>query len=931
MVVARIVAGLVLLAVAGGAAPALAITPQASAGTQHCIQYLAQSGAFWGDPNNTKWVGKNALWLCEDNTDMSTPPAPVACFNSQMASGNANWSQAVATCRQARGLPVSSPDGVQADLQSQQQQAAGGQANINPATGGGRAEPGRTAAAGVSPAGVAPTAAATGDSNQQVTIAFTNGLQQPIDEYLLDTATQQYSFYYTLKPGETIDQQSSPGTQWSFGVNQEPVDNYLTTSAASQTYVIGSGAQQAQPAPQTQPAQQAPQVVVTNSSGQSVDVLYVGQSGQYQLYQSLPAGQSATLQSQSGLVLYFAVGGQTIVGSYTTQNQPQQQFVVTQQMLAQAGIQPAGPVAASAPPAATLVPARQPLTDQPWNAGSDQATILWMTGTTNGFLSGAANGGLQIVKPKEATSRADWYLETVPGTTDQVFIRNAADTNAFLYVGPNAGSGSAVLYGPADLSGNAGRWQQTPFPAMPGAEVFHSVAQPGLVLAVSGGSPQLAAVSGNPTHDQYWIPDPVPDMAKFLGALAPVAKAVPQIAQNVQNIEKQQQAELAKKKAAADAEAAREAQKRQQAILMAGENGLTVQLGVNNVTPSPDSGISSEIDYTYPRDPATGTLNFRYIDRNKQYQYVNLKFLPHVYAYVVNGEAYIEVTTDAGSNLISETQPQQPSLMQTPNYLEKAILDIASSFGTVGKVSPQNINGVLMVGTSQDTTRSAGLGANASPMMGPGVDANAGISNTSGQSVNGNIADYTVTSVFEDTNGTNRPSHATYTWTACGLVPGIRDNAFGTDSRQTQCTYTGPTDLFDKVNGKLYALPADATVTALAPNTDTIFALGPVANLGISAPEDILLWANVTATAASAGLTRQRTSTSKDNATAFFDGLTFKFLWDPATSNWYDAGAKTKDMPGTMLITGGSVTAKFLITMRLNLADLKKPPAANGG
>lgn len=75
-------------------------------GVEHCMEYLARHGTYFGDPDNIAWHPDNIVWLCEASHGWrETPPTIVQCFSAKLKSG-LNWSGSIIACREEAGLPA---------------------------------------------------------------------------------------------------------------------------------------------------------------------------------------------------------------------------------------------------------------------------------------------------------------------------------------------------------------------------------------------------------------------------------------------------------------------------------------------------------------------------------------------------------------------------------------------------------------------------------------------------------------------------------------------------------------------------------------------------------------------------------------------------------------------------------------------------------
>ncbi len=256
---------------------------QLTHGAVQCAQYLTTQGTFYGDPARQVWAEDNALWLCDG---ASTPanqrggiPAPVRCFNQNLQQYG-SWQQTIIACRLQRGLPTSNPQQVSARLKAEadqiaqsqeqrQQQLQNGAPHQTPSApraqeppsanappplpapviGGGQ-DPNRRPAGGrcvVAPNFIpldclSPEKQAA-ERQKQVTIAFTNQTNRPVDQHLFAPSGQR-QFFYTLQPGETVDQISNPGVRWEFTADGVGVGTYETRLGLQQQYQIRSPARQ---------------------------------------------------------------------------------------------------------------------------------------------------------------------------------------------------------------------------------------------------------------------------------------------------------------------------------------------------------------------------------------------------------------------------------------------------------------------------------------------------------------------------------------------------------------------------------------------------------------------------------------------------------------------------------------------------------------
>ncbi len=257
---------------------------QLTHGALQCTQYLTTQGTFYGDPARQVWAEANALWLCDG---ASTPtnqrggiPAPVRCFNQNLQQYG-TWQQTIIACRLQRGLPISNPQQVSARLKAEADQIAQSQEQRQqqlqngaphqtppalpaqprapnnapalapvPVTAGGQ-DPNRRPVGGrcvVAPDSrpldcLAPNQQAA-ERQKQVTIAFTNQTNRPVDQHLL-APNGQRQFFYTLQPGETVDQISNPGVRWEFTADGIAAGTYETRLGLQQQYQIRSASSQA--------------------------------------------------------------------------------------------------------------------------------------------------------------------------------------------------------------------------------------------------------------------------------------------------------------------------------------------------------------------------------------------------------------------------------------------------------------------------------------------------------------------------------------------------------------------------------------------------------------------------------------------------------------------------------------------------------------
>lgn len=81
-----------------------------------------------------------------------------------------------------------------------------------------------------------------------------------------------------------------------------------------------------------------PVVTFQNNSQYPIDVLYTGEDGSYQLYQTMQPGGQVQAQVPVGFSFVFGYNGSTLLGQYQLTNQPQQYLALDNQVLVQAGV-----------------------------------------------------------------------------------------------------------------------------------------------------------------------------------------------------------------------------------------------------------------------------------------------------------------------------------------------------------------------------------------------------------------------------------------------------------------------------------------------------------------------------------------------------------------------------------------------------------------
>lgn len=70
---------------------------------EHCIDYLARHGTYFGDPHSNRWHPNNIAWLCAINEGwQEVPPRAVQCFSKKLESG-LNWSRSIVACHREAG------------------------------------------------------------------------------------------------------------------------------------------------------------------------------------------------------------------------------------------------------------------------------------------------------------------------------------------------------------------------------------------------------------------------------------------------------------------------------------------------------------------------------------------------------------------------------------------------------------------------------------------------------------------------------------------------------------------------------------------------------------------------------------------------------------------------------------------------------------
>ncbi|CAN1546119.1 hypothetical protein MCEMSEM23_01971 [Rhabdaerophilaceae bacterium] len=109
------------------------------------------------------------------------------------------------------------------------------------------------------PPAVQPPPAQTGQPGQYVMVVINNALGEKVDYYSRDAAGNP-QYIASIEPGQTVEQPSLPGIVLIFGVNGQPVSEYVTTAMAQQSHDISGAGGAAAPPPQAAPPTVAPPV-----------------------------------------------------------------------------------------------------------------------------------------------------------------------------------------------------------------------------------------------------------------------------------------------------------------------------------------------------------------------------------------------------------------------------------------------------------------------------------------------------------------------------------------------------------------------------------------------------------------------------------------------------------------------------------------------
>ncbi|WDR01283.1 hypothetical protein PSQ19_10535 [Devosia algicola] len=530
---------------------------------------------------------------------------------------------------------------------------------------------------------------------QQPTLTVDNTTGYPVDVLYTDQGGN-YVLYQTMQTGTRLLLQGQTNFVWYFGIGNSAIIGNRQMSADPAQYLLldenilaqagigGAPAQAAQP-PQPAPAQQQaiePQITIDNTTGVDVDVLYVDQSGNFVPYQLLASGNRLILPSQAGFIWYFGVGGQTIVAQYQTTQQPDQYFVLDENLVSaalqtaptapaaqtnavqqaqqaqQAQLQrplptapavsdptmlPAGPRADVPIPQSTnqgqaLVPFRPDWVRDTWELGQKDMRLI-STLKSGRSLFTDQNGQVGASGLDTATSAANWYLEPT-GNRGEYLFRSARETKKYLYIDPDSVSGSPVLFGETDLNAPTAHWRVSD--ADIGANLIVNVARPDLMMFENNGTVEMrpTKTARAATVNDIWYVDTVADWLSLRGIVSALGENIEQAEQDYAALQAQHDAEQA-----ASEEADRIA-------LLAHPYSATDPNDPGYFWVHPAQGpvdasnpAGKGITYTFDRVSMPDIMQTLLDFDTSRTQSVHLNFKPEIYAFVNNGVAYVRMKT----------------------------------------------------------------------------------------------------------------------------------------------------------------------------------------------------------------------------------------------------------------------------------------------
>lgn len=578
-------------------------------------------------------------------------------------------------------------------------------------------------------------------------------------------------------------------------------------------------------------------MVVENRTGYPVDVLYQLEN-EYTVHTTIADGQDITQVVTDGFTWFFGINSEHLIGQYVSSADPDQKVILNEQTLIDAGVPlppqtstiGTGSVRPTPPPPPTFTAAPEIPNDIPKKSEFDDSAIqfgrptikgplvewtkaplesvifLWENDLTLEVKEDMTVGATLSINPDKsrAQTTASFILQEVDGKQGVYRIQNIYYLDSYLYIDENAQPGWPILCGPQGEVLATGEWKLQKgglFSALISAakpELRIHISDNGKVSLVrdnallSGNDPQIelaAKKAGN-----AFLAMTVESFYDVRDNLVP---ALVQMDQNLKELKAQQKAkaeEAAHKKQ--EAEAA-EAERRRFARVPnitgggLGTEHLIVRMGVGDLFETKEGYPSIRYSFAPPGQRPYMTANLSMSPNYDKNQFLDLRMIPEVAAWVQNGKLYVGIETGNATalsirhgNTNSKDKPTDGNW-----FIGNLRINQFWQYGQEVVMFPTVENKEVSYGFSSDASR--GLNFSFEEIIG------ADISESRGSNVNFQTKEYGVSG----TRGTGNQMVGTvqYEWDAQGIAAAPKR----TDNR----TYDSPVDLYDPETMQLRRIP----------------------------------------------------------------------------------------------------------------------------